>query len=342
MAGAQTTQAQPAALDTSRTRPRVVDTLGQAQERLKEKINQAPESPPRWKAMLQMLAYGLGKAQQAHPAQDWQGFASNVGEGVGYGAAALAKPKVAGELNRGYEIERRWQELKVQQQIATTESGIEYRRAESQHLNAQAKHLNDPKPKRMVIKQDAKGRYVAVDADTGLDGSGRPVQGKMPADSNDWILHVDESGQYVPVNRRTGRGQDGKPVKGHSTVRLDDGTFIDSSQKYAADMAAGRETRAVDRDNERAGQENSQIKGNIASATKERDGLGEALKTTPPTVTKKRVNEQGDDETYEVPNPVYEDYMRRYRSLDDDIRRYNGQIKPTVSSNPAGLKPPKK
>lgn len=83
---------------------------------------------------------------------------------------------------------------------------------------------------------------------------------------------------------------------------------------------------------------NSAIETNIAEMTKEKNGIGEALKTTPAQVDD--IDPLLGTVKGKKPNPAYVDYMNRFRKLDDDIRQARTQKKQTRSapkSDPLGL-----
>lgn len=296
----------------------------ESQKALQKSTNEyIPQKIPRWR---QYLAAGL--------------------QGLGvYGAArtgnqALVNQNAVGLMrtltNRkfGDEAWKAGQQEEIGQRIGTIYDQ-EKDAAQLEHLRAQTGKLDrtttTARPKRLVKNKE--GFYIAVDAETGLDASGKPVQGATATDASEWTLKEDQSGALVPVNKKTGLGQDGKPVYGTSMVAQPDGSFVSANTFFATNKQFGNQDRALNIENQQAEFENAQLKQQVDNWTHERDQLDRALKATDQMVKRTRYNDETQkNETYDAVNPIWTDYMERRRAVNDKI--LGVKFKPIVKSPP--------
>lgn len=317
----------PGAIDPSTGQVRLNPSTGLPYTKLEQEqdahdhlVGYQPQKQHGWMRYIKPLAMGsLAGARSGHPA-------GLLGGAIGGEIGGLVNPTAEDEQwkqNALSTVDQRIQTLNEQAKTS----------AQLAHLTAQTRKLNGPAPRRWQLKQNAAGEYVAVDADTGLDATGKPVRGKTPVGSSDWVLHVNEQGEYVPVNKTTGLGQDGKPVKGRSMVRQPDGTYVDATQKYTTDRQFGREDRSLDLENQKAQGENAQHQANITSARAEQDKIKQWL-YGPQAIPRTLQKHDAYGNSYEAPNPIYTENETRFRHLDDVIREEQGRIKPIVKAPP--------
>lgn len=245
---------------------------------------------------LKGLAYGPGGA---------------LGGGLASGIRGATNPKLADEQWRAREIAKSDPEINRIAQTRQLQTKMAQEAASLGLTKARTEEIRNPKPK-WTVRQDKAGIYHPVNPETGLDPQGNKVEGRAPAD-NDIELRVDESGMTVPVSKKTGLGADGKAVKAKSMVKQPDGTWIDPTEKYKADTAAG-EANII----------NSAVRTNIAEMQAEKEKIAVALKNTAEWID--------DGLGGQKPNPYYAELKGRDRKLDDDIRAERRRPKASPTS----------
>lgn len=317
----------PPNLTDKRGRPIPNTSISDPSERTREYNarlgNYEPQPAKGWTRYLKpMLAGALAGGRSGSPF------------GMLGGAAAGA---LGGAIKPEAEDER-WKAGKQTEVTSTINDQQEQLKNAAQiaHTQAETKKLNAPvvPVKRSRIVKDKEGVYRAVDALTGLDESGKPVQGAVAASATGafkgWVHDADGVAHYFENGADSGRIDPGR-----NKVKLPDGRLVDPSQSYTAELGAGREDRATERQNEAARQENARIQANIKAANDEKAGIWAERAKTSRYVSRWTRDKDNNPVKEDVDNPVWNELTRRGNALDDDIRRFNGQLKPEVTPNAA-------
>lgn len=290
-------------------------------ENVRNFIPQKQKGWRKWLPIVAGLAGGVGGAIAHDSRSSAQGFYNSF--------RRIANPKVADED---------WKASKQAEVAKQTDQDLDTAKAQAQITDYQAQaiqRLRKPVHRKQIVVDKKTGLYRSIDAETGLDESGKPVQGevqKVTAGFKGWVHDADGKAHYYDNGQDTGRLDPGR-----DKVKLPDGRLVDSSQSYGAELAAGREDRGIERQNEQNRIENEQTQAAIAAAQKELDQIKTSLrdKTYPPTVKRYVTDASNVARLQDVPNPDYTNLMGRERDLDDKIRELGTKIKPIVITTPA-------
>jgi hypothetical protein len=235
------------------------------------------------------------------------GIGGAIGGGAYAGIQGAFNPKAPNEQWKNQHLRQAMGQVKVyedqyknQQQREKGALDLTKTEADIELARARTKAAGNAK---WQLKQDKSGVFHPVNTATGLDPEGKPVEGRMPAASSEWELRVSEDGTITPTNKKTGLDQNGNKVTAKSMVKMEDGTFIDATEKYKADTA-----------NDQADVTNTAVDSRIKQIRIQQGKIDKALETLPPTIQKETL--MG---TETVENPEYRHAIEDRNRLDAEI-----------------------
>jgi hypothetical protein len=304
----------------------ITDPLERATEYKQRLSNWEPTKAKGWMRYVAPMLQGWAAGQRGSTSP-WSG----MGGAITGALTGQFKPTLNNE---------QWKDAQLKETQDAIDQQVEQQKniAGVAHTIAETKKLNSPtaRPKRIV--KDKNGIYRPIDTETGRDENGNLVEGetqKSVGGFKGWTHDADGVAHFYENGQDTGRLDPGR-----NKVKLADGRLVDASQSYTAELTAGREGLGDARANEAARQENAQIDKNIAAANAEKTKVWAERDKTDRMVTKQRYNPAtAKEETYQDPNPLYDDLTRRGNALDDDIRRYGASKKPIVAPRPNTASP---